>query len=116
VLERFRNAAIAVAPSQWDEPLGLVVLEAMSSGCAVVTSPRGGIPELVDDAGILIDSAEPVEWAKQLLRLVNDQELRRHYQRAARARAVQCLDIHHANARLDAIRLGLLSVMAAPQA
>ncbi len=109
VMERFRNAAMAVVPSQWDEPLGLVVLEAMSAGCAVVASRRGGIPELVDDAGVLIDEGDAGVWAEQLLRLANDAEAQRRYQRAARARAVQCLDIHLAGARLDAIRLELIS-------
>lgn len=109
VLERFNRAAIAVIPSLWDEPLGLVAIEAMSSGCAVVASRRGGIPELVDDAGILIDSGEVAAWAEHLSRLAEDAALQRHYQQAARARAVQCLDIHHASAQLDAIRMELMS-------
>ena len=108
VLERFRNAAIAIIPSQWDEPLGLVVLEAMSAGCAVVASRRGGIPELVDGAGLLIDGGEVAVWVEQILRLAVDGELQRHYQQAARARAVQCLDIHHTSAQLDAIRRELI--------
>jgi UDP-glucose:(glucosyl)LPS alpha-1,2-glucosyltransferase len=105
VLARFKRAAVAVIPSLWNEPLGLVVVEAMSSGCAVVASRRGGIPELVDDAGIMIDSGEAAVWSEQLLRLARDEELQRHYQQAARARAVQYLDIHHTIAGLDAIRL-----------
>lgn len=105
VLARFKRAAVAVIPSLWNEPLGLVVVEAMSSGCAVVASRRGGIPELVDDAGILIDSGEAAVWSEQLLHLARDEELQRHYQQAARARAVQYLDIHHTIAGLDAIRL-----------
>ena len=109
VSERFKDAAIAVTPSQWDEPLGLVILEAMSAGCAVVASRRGGIPELVDDAGLLIDSGEPAVWAEQLLRLAEDEELQAHYQQAARARAVNSLDIHLTIARLDAIRLELMN-------
>jgi len=109
VLGRFKNAAIAVIPSQWDEPLGLVVLEAMSAGCAVVASRRGGIPELVDDAGLLIDSGEAATWAEQVLHLAEDGQLQRQYQRAARARAVESLDIHHTSAQLDAIRMELMS-------
>lgn len=109
VLERFKYAAIAVVPSVWDEPLGLVVIEAMSGGCAVVASHRGGIPELVADAGILIDSGEAAAWAEHLSRLAEDAALQRHYQQAARARAVRCLDIHHTSAQLDAIRLELIN-------
>ena len=107
-MERFKRAAIAVIPSQWDEPLGLVVLEAMSSGCAVVASRRGGIPELVDDAGVLLDSGEAALWAEQIVRLAEDGELQRHYQEAAREHAVQRLDIYQTSARLDALRRELM--------
>lgn len=108
-MERLSQAAIAVIPSQWDDPCPLSVIEALASGCAVLASPRGGIPELVDDAGILIGSTEPHEWAGQLSELVEDTALQRHYQAAARQRAVQHLDIHHTSAQLDTIRLALIN-------
>ena len=108
-MARLQQAAIAVIPSQWDDPCPLSVIEAMASGCAVAASPRGGIPELVDDAGMLIGSGEANAWAQQLLSLAQDAVLQAHYQKAARTRAVQCLDIHHTGALLDAIRLELMS-------
>lgn len=39
---------ISVIPSIWNEPSGLVVLEAMAAGNAIIASNVGGIPELVD--------------------------------------------------------------------
>lgn len=36
-----------VVPSEWDEPFGLVVVEAMASGVPVLASRRGGIPEIL---------------------------------------------------------------------
>ncbi len=42
--EFYRRANVAVVPSIWDEPLGLVVLEAMASKTPVVASNKGGIP------------------------------------------------------------------------
>lgn len=107
-MARLRQAAIAVIPSQWDDPCPLSVIEALASGCAVAASPRGGIPELVNDAGVLIDSGEPSDWAERLANLAEDAALRRHYQQAARSRAVRHLDIHHTGAQLDAIRLELI--------
>lgn len=106
---RLRQAAIAVIPSQWDDPCPLSVIEALASGCAVAASPRGGIPDLVADAGVLIASAEPDAWAAQLVRLAEDADLQRHYQQAARRRAMESLDIHHTSAQLDAIRLALIN-------
>lgn len=40
---------ISVIPSIWNEPSGLVVLEAMAAGNAIIASNVGGIPELVND-------------------------------------------------------------------
>jgi glycosyltransferase involved in cell wall biosynthesis len=108
-MARLQQAAIAAIPSQWDDPCPLSVIEAMASGCAVAASPRGGIPELVADAGILIGGGEPAAWAEQLARLAEDAGLQRHYQQAARARAERSLDIRHTSAQLDAIRMELLN-------
>lgn len=42
--EFYRRADVFVFPSIWDEPLGLVALEAMASSTPVVASNKGGIP------------------------------------------------------------------------
>ena len=41
-------ADIAVIPSKWEEPFGLVVLEALASGLKLVATNSGAIPEIVD--------------------------------------------------------------------
>lgn len=107
-MKRLSAAAIAAAPAQWDDPCPLSVIESLAGGCATVASPRGGIPEIVADAGVLVDGGDIEAWARQLLALAQDDELRRRYQRAARARAAAALDIHHTAARLDAIRRELI--------
>ena len=110
-MARLAQAAIAVIPSQWDDPCPLSVIEALASGCATVASPCGGIPELVADAGVLVQGGDPAAWAGALLRFAEDEAVRAGYQRAARARAVQGLDIRHTAARLDAIRNELMHAL-----
>ena len=108
VLSRLRHAAVAVIPSLWDDPCPLSVIEAMASGCAVAACPRGGIPQLLGEAGVFIDSDDVAPWSEGLLRLAQDDAQRQHYQEQARIRAVRQLDIHHTVARLDALRKELI--------
>jgi glycosyltransferase involved in cell wall biosynthesis len=46
-----RDARALLAPITWDEPFGLIAIEAMLSGCPVVGFPRGSLPELIE-AGV----------------------------------------------------------------
>jgi glycosyltransferase involved in cell wall biosynthesis len=49
-----------VVPSVWNEPFGLVVLEAYSHGVPVVGSNMGGIPEIIEPrSNLLFDVARP---------------------------------------------------------
>lgn len=42
---------VLVAPSLWNEPFGVVALEGLASGCGVVGSSGGGLPEAMGPAG-----------------------------------------------------------------
>ena len=44
-----RHARAVLAPIAWNEPFGLILIEAMLSGCPVVAFPRGSVPELVEE-------------------------------------------------------------------
>ncbi len=52
------GARAVVAPSQWEETFGLVVVEAMAAGVPPIASDRGSFPELIrhDVDGILFES------------------------------------------------------------
>jgi len=85
-----------LALPSWTEGLPLVVLEAMASARAVVATPVGGTPELVQDGetGLLVPPRDPEALAAALRRLLADADLRRRLGEAGerRVRAEFTLD------------------------
>lgn len=43
------NAEALLLPLRWDEPFGIVMVEALSCGVPVVAFPRGSVPEIIED-------------------------------------------------------------------
>lgn len=69
VAEELARQDVLVVPSTFEEPFGLVVLEGMAAGCAVVASDIGGLPEAVADAGLLFPPGDVAALAKLLEKL-----------------------------------------------
>src|SRR5205807_2662179 len=68
----YEGARLLVQPS-FEEGFGLTVLEAMTLGVPVVAANRGALPELVGDAGPLVDPDTPEEMASAIGRLLDDE-------------------------------------------
>ena len=80
--DEFRRASIFCCPSTWDEPFGMVNVEAMASGLPVVATRAGGIPEIFSEGGaILVERDSVRELADALKRLVFDGAARRRLAR-----------------------------------
>jgi UDP-glucose:(glucosyl)LPS alpha-1,2-glucosyltransferase len=103
VLRAMARAAIVVVPSRWPEPFGLVALEAMASGAALICSPRGGLPEVAGDAAIYANPEQPAEIAAAIRSLARDEAHRTALTQAGYQRAQQFSVIDIA-ARLTALR------------
>lgn len=49
-VELLGKARAVLFPIDWEEPFGLVMTEAMACGTPVIATPRGAVPEVVDDS------------------------------------------------------------------
>ena len=89
VIQLLTHATVFAIPSIY-EPLGIVNLEAMACGTAVVGSRTGGIPEVVaeGETGLLVPPGEPEPLADALNVLLRDPERARAMGQAGRKRAV----------------------------
>ncbi|HWB65365.1 MAG TPA: glycosyltransferase family 4 protein [Mycobacteriales bacterium] len=89
--EEYAAADALLFPSRWDEPFGIVPLEAMTQGTPVVATRRGGSAEfLVDEANCLaIEPDDPAALAAAVERLAHDAKLRLRLVRAGLATATE---------------------------
>ena len=81
VQEKMKRASIIVIPSIWEEPFGLVVVEAMSNGVGIIASEIGAIPEIVKDNGVLIRDINKQKLENALIDLISDDAKRKKLQR-----------------------------------
>ena len=58
--ELLAGAKALLAPIDWDEPFGIVIIEALAAGTPVISRPRGSLPELMRDKehGFLVQTEE----------------------------------------------------------
>ncbi|MEX0988788.1 MAG: glycosyltransferase family 1 protein [Actinomycetota bacterium] len=84
----YRGASVFAYPSIY-EGFGLPVLEALGRGAPTIASNASSVPEVVGDAGILVDPRSVAELADALERVLTDEQLaselsRKGIERAAR--------------------------------
>lgn len=84
----YGGASVYVHPS-WYEGFGIMVLEAMSTGVPVVTSNISSMPEILGDAGILVDPKSSQEIAGAIEKIITDPALQAKYRREGLLRAKQ---------------------------
>lgn len=80
-------AADIVAVPSFHEGFGLVALEGMQAGTAVLASAMGGLPEVVGDAGIQLDPRDQESWSHAIAGIMNDDVSRIDMGLAGKSRA-----------------------------
>ncbi|MBM41282.1 MAG: hypothetical protein CL483_05075 [Acidobacteria bacterium] len=81
----YESAVMLVLPS-FDEGFGIPVLEAMTVGVPVVVSNRGSLPEVVGEAGVIVDPEDTHALAAAMANLLDDHE---RYARLVKAGVAQ---------------------------
>jgi glycosyltransferase involved in cell wall biosynthesis len=82
----YAGARLLVLPS-FEEGFGLPALEAMTVGVPVVASNRGALPEVVGDAGLLVEPDQPEMLADAMARLLHHDDVAARCASAGLARA-----------------------------
>ena len=115
IADELRATDVLVAPSVPTregkrEGIPVVLMEAMSTGLAVVASELSGIPELVQDgvSGLLVAPGDAPELADALARLHADPDLRRRLGAAGREQVLREFDVEASAGEL-ARRFGVVA-------
>jgi glycosyltransferase involved in cell wall biosynthesis len=82
----YRDAEALVYPSLY-EGFGLPVLEAMARGTAVVAARASSVPEVLGDAGVLVEPGDAGAWVESVGGVIEDRARRSALQAAGQARA-----------------------------
>jgi len=90
VMEAWRRSIVALLPSVGPESCPTAVMEAMSTGCPVVASRIGGLPDLVADGetGLLVQPGDSSALRNAIERLLANPDLRRSMGQAALRKVV----------------------------
>ncbi|MFM1919068.1 MAG: D-inositol 3-phosphate glycosyltransferase [Candidatus Hydrogenedentota bacterium] len=88
VKEFYQQADICAVPSTWEEPFGLVAIEAMATGRPCVVADVGGLQDIVveGETGHIFDRDSPEALAAALAKLLDDPAARRRMGDAGRRR------------------------------
>ncbi|MSO82921.1 MAG: glycosyltransferase family 1 protein [Acidobacteria bacterium] len=82
----YRGAMALAYPSLY-EGFGLPLVEAMACGTPVIAANTASMPEVLGDAGILVDPADAQAWTRAIIDVVNNEQTRGRLRTAGLRRA-----------------------------
>jgi len=66
---------ILIVPSIWNEGFGVVALEGIASGCVVIGSNSGGLPEAIGKCGLVVRTGDAEALARAIKRALTESDL-----------------------------------------
>lgn len=102
MVELYGTADVAVVPSLY-EGFGLPAGEALACGVPVVATTGGGLPEVVGDAGVLVEPGDVDAMTEAIRDLLTDEQRRRRLGRRGRERI--CESFSWADAASETVRV-----------
>jgi glycosyltransferase involved in cell wall biosynthesis len=103
VIAAFQHALSAVLPSEWPDPCPTTVLEAMAIGAPLITTPVGGIVDMVDsESALMVPPADVDELHIAMACVIEDEVLRARLASGA-AERVQRFAMSRAVSRIEQI-------------
>ena len=78
-LELYQKAKVFIFPIKWNEPFGLVMIEAMSCGTPVAAFNKGAVPEVVVNgkSGFVVENEEAMEEALKKIESISREDCRK---------------------------------------
>ena len=70
-----RRHRIVVVPSLWAEPFGMVALEGLASGCVIIGSDQGGLPEAIGPCGLTFPNGDVNALAEKIEMALADRRI-----------------------------------------
>ncbi len=89
--EAYRRAWLVLVPSRWDT-FPMAVLEAMARGKAIVASPHGGMPEMLEGTKNIVVHPSENAFAEAVIELLDNNDSRYEAGRSGRDKALQSYD------------------------
>ncbi|MDR7129856.1 glycosyltransferase involved in cell wall biosynthesis [Algoriphagus sp. 4150] len=101
---------VLVVPSLWEEPLGMVAIEALANHVPVIANKRGGLQETVKDGvnGLYCYDNKPDSLSKAMNKLYENPELYNQFSTDARASVASILDADRMIAEYESVLMQAL--------
>lgn len=109
----YNLADLFVLPSvpreNWQEQFGMVLVESMASGVSTISTLSGSIPEVVGDAGVIVQSADFLALYEALKKLILNKKLRLNLAQKGRERAERIFDCKLVSSQIREVYENLFS-------